>query len=170
MTNCQVIVIFPNYGQFEQSGSRMLDVYSVKLTFSLIVFFYLTKTKSKTKNSFTKTENRTKNSPTQLSHNCFEQRYYFCQKWRIFAKTVMTSAKLRGSWYKKYFFWICRCVYLRTKCQVSSIILTSFRQAVLLPPPSPLPPPTSKRNPLKSPRRLGLNNLLHCYMPMLIIS
>ena len=133
----------------EQSGSRMLDVYSVKLTFSLIVFFYLTKTKSKTKKSFTTTENRTKNSPTQLSHYCFEQRYYFCQKCRIFAKTVMTSAKLRGSWYKKYFFWICRCVYLRTKCQVSSIILTSFRQRVIF-----CPPPQNE--PLKSTPRLEL--------------
>ena len=71
----------------EQSGSRRLDVYSVKLT----------KTKSKPKISLTKTENRTKKSPTQLSHYCFEQRYYFCQKCGIFAKTVMTSAKLRGS-------------------------------------------------------------------------
>ena len=50
----------------EQSGSRMLDVYSVKLTFSLIATFYLTKTKSKAKKYLTKIENRTKKSLTQL--------------------------------------------------------------------------------------------------------
>ena len=50
-------------------------------------------------------------------------------------------------------------LYLRNKCQVSSIILTSFRQGVILillkPPPPPLPPPQNET--LKSPRRLGLN-------------
>ena len=48
-------------------------------------------------------------------------------------------------------------VYLRTKFQVSKIILTSFRQGggVILPPP-PQPPPQNE--PLKSPPRLGLNN------------
>ena len=45
------------------------------------------------------------------------------------------------------------CVYLRTKFQVSSTILTSFRQGLILPPP----PSTSKQTP-KSPPRLGLNN------------
>ena len=46
-------------------------------------------------------------------------------------------------------------LYLRNKCQVSSIILTSFRQGVILillnPPPQP------QNETLKSPRRLGLN-------------
>ena len=41
-------------------------------------------------------------------------------------------------------------VYLRTKFQVSSIILTSFRQGVNLPQPPP------QNGPLKSPSRLGL--------------
>ena len=36
------------------------------------------------------------------------------------------------------------CVYLRTKFQVSSIILTSFRQEVIL------TPPIAKRNPHKN--------------------
>ena len=44
------------------------------------------------------------------------------------------------------------CVYLLTKFQVSTIILTSFRQGVI----SPLPPPSSQNEPLKSPLRLGL--------------
>ena len=52
------------------------------------------------------------------------------------------------------------CVYLPTKCQVSSIILTSFRQGVgrwggvIL--PLHLPPPQNE--PLKSPFRLGLTS------------
>ena len=43
-------------------------------------------------------------------------------------------------------------VYLRAKLEASSIILTSFRQAVIL--PSPHPPPQNE--PLKSPHRSGL--------------
>ena len=39
-------------------------------------------------------------------------------------------------------------VYLRAKFQVSSIILTSFRQGVILPPPP-------QNEPLKSPSRVG---------------
>ena len=42
-------------------------------------------------------------------------------------------------------------VYLRAKFEVSSIILTSFRQGVILPSPPP------QNEPLKSPPRLGLN-------------
>ena len=56
--NCDVIVIFPIYGQFgaiRKPNSRRM----VCKTFSLIVIFCLTKT-----------ENRTKKSLTQLS--CFE--------------------------------------------------------------------------------------------------
>ena len=40
-------------------------------------------------------------------------------------------------------------VYLRAKFQFSSIILTSFRQGVILPPPPP------QNEPLKSPSRVG---------------
>ena len=42
--NCDIIENFPIYGQSEQSGSRIPDAASVKLIFSLIVTFYLTKT------------------------------------------------------------------------------------------------------------------------------
>ena len=48
------------------------------------------------------------------------------------------------------------CVNLRTKFQVSCLILTSFRQGVILPPP-PLPHPPPQNEPLKNPPRLGLN-------------
>ena len=59
--NCDVIAIFPIYGQFgliwkPDSGGIVCKTY-----ISLIVIFYLTKN-----------ENRTKKSLTQLSHYCFE--------------------------------------------------------------------------------------------------
>ena len=54
--NYDVIVTFPIHGQFE----AIWKPDSVKLTFSLTVTLYLTKT-----------ENRTKKSLTQLSHYCF---------------------------------------------------------------------------------------------------
>ena len=42
---------------------------------------------------------------------------------------MLTSAKLRGSWYQKvYFLKLNMCVYLRTKFQASNIIVTSFRK------------------------------------------
>ena len=40
--SCDVVVFFPIYGQFQASGSRIPDRWSMKLTFSLIVTFYLT--------------------------------------------------------------------------------------------------------------------------------
>ena len=65
MTPCQKTITSLSFFQFmvnlEQSGSRIPDAQSVKLTFSLTVTFYLIKT-----------ENRTKNSLTQLSQYCFE--------------------------------------------------------------------------------------------------
>ena len=51
-------------------------------------------------------------------------------------------------------------VYLRTKFEVSSIILSSFRQGVILLPP---PPPAPRNEPLKSPPRLGLTDSLINY-------
>ena len=54
----------------KQYGSQIPDAWSVKLTFSLTVTFYLTKI-----------ENRTKNSLTQLSYYYFEKRYIFDKKW-----------------------------------------------------------------------------------------
>ena len=60
-TSCDVIVIFQFLAILEQFVSRIPNALSVKLTFSLIVPFYLTKP-----------ENRTKKSLTHLSHYCFE--------------------------------------------------------------------------------------------------
>ena len=47
-------------------------------------------------------------------------------------------------------------MYLRGKFEVSDIILTDFRQGVILPPP---PPPQNE--PIKSPPRLGLMGKYH---------
>ena len=45
---------------------------------------------------------------------------------------MLTSAKLRGPRHQKvYFLKVHMVLYLRAKCEVSSIILTSFRQNVL---------------------------------------
>ena len=60
----------------EKSRSRMPEAYSLKLTVSLTVIFYLTKTK-----------NRTKKSLTQLSQYCFKKSYYFSPKNVDFLKT-----------------------------------------------------------------------------------
>ena len=58
--NCNVSV-FLIYGQFGAIWKPIPEAWSVKLTFSLIVPFYLTKT-----------ENKIKKSLTQLSYYCFE--------------------------------------------------------------------------------------------------
>ena len=56
---------------------------------------------------------------------------------------MLTSAKLRVvSYYKVYFLKLRMGVHLRANFQVSSIILTSFRQEVILP-----LPPHRKTNP-----------------------
>ena len=52
--NCDVILLFPIYGQFAA-------IWKPNLHFSLTITFYLTKT-----------ENKTKKSVTQLSYYCFE--------------------------------------------------------------------------------------------------
>ena len=59
--NCDVIAIFPLYGQFGAIQKPDSGRITVKLMFSLTITFYLTKT-----------ENSTKKSPTQLSHYCFQ--------------------------------------------------------------------------------------------------
>ena len=66
-----------------------------------------------------------------VSQYCFEYRYYFCQKTLIF----------EGLGTKRYIFWIYMSVYFYAKFEVSSIIVTSFRQGN--------PPTTSKRTPKK---------------------
>ena len=69
-----------------------------------------------------------------------------------FCKTMLTSAKLSCSWYHNlYFLKLLMCVYVRTKFQVSSIVLTSLREAIL-----PTLPPPAKRTP-KNPTQIKVN-------------
>ena len=117
MTSLQKIVTSLSFFLFvanlEQSRSRIPDAWSVTLSFSKIVTFYLTKT-----------ENKTEKSVTELS-------YYEGHKMLIFCyKDMLTSTKLRGSWYYKIYFLklhMCVCTsHQISSFQVSSIILTSF--------------------------------------------
>ena len=55
------LLFFRFMANLEQPGSQIPGAKPVKLTFSLIVIYYLTKT-----------ESRIKKSLTQLSHYCFE--------------------------------------------------------------------------------------------------
>ena len=68
----------------EQSRSQIPDAYSLKLTLSLIVTFYLTIT-----------EKRSRTSLTQLS---LSKKSIFVKKADFFQK-ILTSAKLGGPWY-----------------------------------------------------------------------
>ena len=95
--------------------------------------------------------NQNENSQSQLSHNCFEERYYFCQEKMAFCKKILTSSKLNESPTKMvYFLKLHMHEYLYTKFQFYNIISMSLTQGgiILL--------PTGKRT-HKSPQRLGLN-------------
>ena len=140
----------------EYSGSRVPDAESVKVMLSLIITFYLTKT-----------ENRTKKLKRNSHTIALSKGTIFVKKTLIFYKKILTSAKLRGRWYYKvYFLKLNMCEYLRAKFEVSSMILTSFRQEggeEFNPPP--IPPRTHtlspQNEPLKSPPRLGLKSRLN---------
>ena len=135
MRSCQQIVtsllFFGFMANLELSGSSIQDAESVKLTFSLKITFYLTKTEKELKNF------------QHSSHTiALSKGIIFAKKTLIFCTKMLTSAILN------------LCVYLCTKFQVSSIIITSFKQEGNFTPP---PTPTTPRNkPLKSPPRLGL--------------
>ena len=86
--------------------------------FLLKVTFYLTKT-----------ENRTKISLTQLSHYCFEKGTILAKD-TVFLENADISKIKRTLALKSVFSKttdVCVCVF-RAKFEVSSIILTSFRQ------------------------------------------
>ena len=63
LENYDVIAFFPIYGQFGAIRNPYIGRIVVKLIFSLIVTFYLTKNANRT---------NTEKSLTQLSHYCFE--------------------------------------------------------------------------------------------------
>ena len=111
-----VNVIFTIYGRFGQSGSRIPDAWFAKPTFSLKVTFYL-KIKEK----------RTKNSLGHLWYYYMEQRHNFWQEHADINKSKKALI-LNGTFSKT----INVCTYI-PKFQVSSIILTTFRQEVITP-------------------------------------
>ena len=53
LANCNIVVIFPTYGQFGTLWKLGSDAWFVKLTFSLRVTFYLAKTATEIKISYT---------------------------------------------------------------------------------------------------------------------
>ena len=77
--NCDAIVIGLIYGQF--GAIRILDTWSVIITFLLIKTFNLKKT-----------ENRTKKYLAKTSY-CFGKRYYFWKKILIFCKKNANISK-----------------------------------------------------------------------------
>ena len=132
MTLCQQIVTSLSFFRFraylEQSRSWIPDKLSVKLTFSLKVTFYLTKT-----------ENITKIAQHSFLTNALSEG-------TIFAKNAEISKIKRALALKDIFLgYMCVWTKYRTKFQVSSINLTSFRQEVNF--TLPLPP---QSEPLKT--------------------
>ena len=114
----------------EQSGCRIPDAQSVKLKFSLKVIFNLTKT-----------ENRTKRSQTQLSHYCLKV-LFSPKKMMGFCTHTHTKnaeiSKIKRALVLKVMFsktaYVCTyepSTQHNSEVQVSSIIITSFRQGVI---------------------------------------
>ena len=136
MTSCQQIVtsllFFGFMANLELSGSRIPDAESVKLTFSLKITFYPTKTEKELKN---------------LKHSshiiALSKGIIFAKKHLFFCTKMLTSAILN------------LCVYLCTKFQVSSIIITSFKQEGNFTPPHTHH--TSKQTP-KKPTQIRVNS------------
>ena len=99
-----------------------------------------------------------------ISHNsrtiALSKGTFLDKKTLIFCKKMLTSAKFKGSRNSKgHFLKLHKGVYLRAKFNFSSIILTSFRQGVIL----PLPPQNEL---LKKPPRLGLMQISKIYFEM----
>ena len=144
MISCRQILtplsFFWFMANLEQSRSRTLGVWSVKLRFSLVAFFYLTKT-----------ENRAKNLKCS-SHIIALNKVLYLTK-------MLTSANLKGFCYwKAYFLKLNIRLYLRVKFQVSSIIVTSFRQGDNFTLHS-----TAKRTP-KKPTKIRVNGSIDSVM------
>ena len=142
LTSCRKIVtslsFFGFLANLEQSGGRIPYTESAEVMFSVIVTF-----------CHTKTQNRTKNLKHSSNNIAFSKGTFSDKKCYFFCKKMLTLAKLRRPrHWKVYFLKLHIGVYLCAKLEVSSIILTSFRRGVILPPP--------KTNHLKSPPRLGL--------------
>ena len=105
----------------KQFRSQIPDAWSVKLKISLTVTFYLTKTKSRIK----------KNSHTiALSKSTvIEKMLFFLQIKNNWKKANISKTK--GILVKVYFLKLYMCVYLLTKFQVSSIIVTPKKPTLI---------------------------------------
>ena len=79
-------------------------------------------------------------------HYCFKKKAHILVKSAIFYKKMVIKANLRGPWYwYTYFLNLNIIVYFRATFQISSNILTSFRQGVIL--------PLTEKKPMKYPPR-----------------
>ena len=103
LLNCDIIIMLPIYDHFGaiQKPDSGRMVYKTCIFINSNLFF----------SNLSKTENRTKKSMTQLSSKIKE--------------VLVLKAEFPETAYLHI------CVYLHTKFQVSSIILTSFRQGVV---------------------------------------
>ena len=130
MRSCHQIVASLSFFLFisnqEQSGSRIPDAQSVKPTFSLKVFFYLTNTANRTNNLQHSSYTIALNKATIIAKKII----IFCKKNADICK-IKRILVLKGIFSEIMYV----CVYLRIKFQVSGIILTSFRQKYPPPPP-----------------------------------
>ena len=110
----------------EQSRSRVLEVWLAKPTLLFIIAFCLKKTEKLSSRAIAVSKGAV-----------------FAKNMLIFVK-IITSVKLRRSWYYKlYFLQLNKCVCLHTRFQISSVILTSFRQVISF----PSFPPTNQQTP-----------------------
>lgn len=80
----------------EQSQSRSPDTWSIIFIFSLIIIFYLKNWKH--------------------NQNIFVTALFLLSKGSVYAKKMLTLAKVRGSWHRKvYFLSKCMCVLTYTQ-------------------------------------------------------
>ena len=127
MTSCWQIVTSLSFFQFmanlQSFGKWIPDAWSIKLAFSLSSLFIFQNLKTELK------------ILTQLSNYFFEYRYYFWQKILIFCEKNIDISKINRVLELKDTFSETRYVCVLTyQFQASSIILTSFRQGIILNP------------------------------------
>ena len=134
MTSCQKIMMLlplPIYGQFRviwKPDSRRIVCKTYIFINSNFLSYKNWKQNQKTSNTFI----------TLL----FWVKVIFWPKHADSLQKMLTSAKLRRLWHQKvYFLKLQMGVYLHATYHVSSIILTSFRLGVILPPATSKPTP-----------------------------
>ena len=145
------LLFFRFTANLEQSGRRVPDALSVKRIFSLIVTFYLTKTKKRT---------------IALCKGTIlaKKRWFFAKNADIIE--FKRALVLKGIFSEA----TCKGVYFSAKLQVSSVILTSFN--IILTRGKITPPLPSLNEPLKSPSRSFVTFLrfYNCILPFFSFS